>query len=187
MKLMMDFDFIQFPLPRLETTKGRGMIGERRGFLFKLGSFCDAAQANLQLVPVVSKVLPFAVTAWNLAIPARLGMPQGRFRRSLSSTGEGRAQARIGRGPPAIARTVALALDVRSDQPPVPPTVMRSIRRVGWPTPTGTPWPFLPQVPMPVSSARSLPTMVTRCRSVGPLPISMAPLTGAPTLPLSMR
>ena len=52
---------------------------------------------------------------------------------------------------------------------------MRSIRSVGWPTPTGTPWPFLPQVPMPVSSARSLPIMVMRCRSVGPLPISMAP------------
>ena len=29
---------------------------------------------------------------------------------------------------------------------PVPPTVMRSMRSVGWPTPTGTPWPFLPQV-----------------------------------------
>ena len=69
---------------------------------------------------------------------------------------------------------------------PVPPTVMRSMRKVGWPTPTGTPWPFLPQVPMPGSSSKSLPTMVTRCRSVGPLPISMAPLTGAPTLPFSI-
>ena len=42
---------------------------------------------------------------------------------------------------------------------PVPPTVMRSMRSVGWPTPTGTPWPFLPQVPTPVSSLQSLPTM----------------------------
>ena len=42
---------------------------------------------------------------------------------------------------------------------PVPPTVIRSMRSVGWPTPTGTPWPFLPQVPMPVSSLRSLPIM----------------------------
>ena len=40
---------------------------------------------------------------------------------------------------------------------PVPPTVMRSISKVGWPTPTGTPWPFLPQVPTPVSS-------LSRCR-----------------------
>src|SRR5262249_51717391 len=69
---------------------------------------------------------------------------------------------------------------------PVPPTVMRSIRSVGWPTPTGTPWPFLPQVPIPVSSERSLPIMVIRWRSVGPLPISMAPLSGAPTLPFSI-
>src|SRR5450432_3000446 len=69
---------------------------------------------------------------------------------------------------------------------PVPPTVIRSIRSVGWPTPTGTPWPFLPQVPMPVSSARSLPIMVMRCRSVGPLPISMAPFSGAPILPFSI-
>src|SRR4030095_4014714 len=69
---------------------------------------------------------------------------------------------------------------------PVPPTVMRSIRSVGWPTPTGTPWPFLPQVPMPVSSARSLPIMVIRWRSVGPLPINIAPFKGAPTLPFSI-
>ena len=72
-------------------------------------------------------------------------------------------------------------------QLPVPPIVIRSIRSVGWPTPTGTPWPFLPQVPMPWSRARSLPIMVMRFKSVGPLPISIAPLTGAPTLPFSIR
>src|SRR5258705_8293114 len=69
---------------------------------------------------------------------------------------------------------------------PVPPTLMRSIRRVGWPTPTGTPWPFLPQVPMPESSARSLPIMVMRCTAVGPLPVSIAPFSGAPSLPFSI-
>src|SRR6202008_2646334 len=69
---------------------------------------------------------------------------------------------------------------------PVPPTVMRSILSVGWPTPTGTPWPFLPQVPIPVSSARSLPIIELRCRSVGPLPISIAPFNGAPSLPFSI-
>ena len=31
----------------------------------------------------------------------------------------------------------------------VPPTVNPSIRKVGNPTPTGTLWPFLPQVPSP--------------------------------------
>ena len=34
----------------------------------------------------------------------------------------------------------------------VPPTVRPSIFSVGWPTPTGTLWPSLPQVPMPESS-----------------------------------
>src|SRR5439155_22458316 len=72
------------------------------------------------------------------------------------------------------------------DAHPVPPAVIRSVSSVGWPTPTGTPWPFLPQVPMPESSARSLPTMVMRLRSVGPLPISIAPLSGAPSLPFSI-
>ena len=33
------------------------------------------------------------------------------------------------------------------------------MRSVGWPTPTGTLWPSLPQVPTPSSSFRSLPTM----------------------------
>src|SRR3954468_2356838 len=37
----------------------------------------------------------------------------------------------------------------------VPPTVSPSMRIEGCPTPTGTLWPSLPQVPMPVSSARS--------------------------------
>jgi hypothetical protein len=60
------------------------------------------------------------------------------------------------------------------------------MRNEGWPTPTGTPWPFLPQVPMPGSSAKSLPIIEMRCRSVGPLPISMAPFTGAVTLPFSI-
>src|SRR5690606_29478139 len=43
----------------------------------------------------------------------------------------------------------------------VPPTVIASILIVGMPTPTGTDWPSLPHVPMPSSSARSLPTIDT--------------------------
>src|SRR6266542_3207854 len=40
--------------------------------------------------------------------------------------------------------------------PPVPPTVMRAIRMVGAPLPTGTPWPSLPQ--MPSLTSQSLPS-----------------------------
>src|SRR6185503_14141653 len=65
----------------------------------------------------------------------------------------------------------------------VPPTVKPSIFSVGWPTPTGTLCPSLPQTPTPVSSLRSLPSMLTRVNASGPLPISVAPLTGRPTLP----
>ena len=53
----------------------------------------------------------------------------------------------------------------------VPPTVRRSTFNVGMPTPTGTAWPSLPQVPTPSSSFRSLPTMLTRVSTSGPLPI----------------
>src|SRR5215813_8587468 len=59
----------------------------------------------------------------------------------------------------------------------VPPTVRPSILRVGCPTPTGTLWPSLPQVPTPGSSAMSLPIMATRVNASGPLPISVAPFT----------
>ena len=69
----------------------------------------------------------------------------------------------------------------------VPPTVRPLMRIVGKPTPTGTDWPFLPHVPTPVSRARSLPTMVMRVRTSGPLPMRLAPLTGRVSLPCSMR
>jgi hypothetical protein len=45
--------------------------------------------------------------------------------------------------------------------------VIWSILSVGWPTPTGTPWPFLPQVPMPGSSFMSLPIMPDAGQRVG--------------------
>ena len=41
------------------------------------------------------------------------------------------------------------------------------LRSVGWPTPTGTLWPSLPQVPTPASSARSLPTIDTLGQRIG--------------------
>ena len=49
----------------------------------------------------------------------------------------------------------------------VPPTVSPSMRSVGCPTPTGTLWPSLPQVPTPLSSFMSLPIMVTRVSMIG--------------------
>src|ERR1700746_164420 len=60
---------------------------------------------------------------------------------------------------------------------------MRSIFTVGIPTPTGTLCPSLPQVPMPSSSRRSLPTMLTYFNASGPLPISVALRTGRVSLP----
>ena len=69
----------------------------------------------------------------------------------------------------------------------VPPTVMPDTRTVGIPTPTGTLWPSLPQVQRPSLRVTSLPTMLTRVSASGPLPISIAPLSGAPTFPFSTR
>src|ERR1700724_1399197 len=69
----------------------------------------------------------------------------------------------------------------------VPPTVILSIFTVGMPTPTGTLCPSLPQTPMPSSSWRSLPTMLTYFSASGPLPISVAPFTGRVILPSSIR
>ena len=57
----------------------------------------------------------------------------------------------------------------------------------GNPTPTGTDWPSLPQVPIPSSILRSLPTRLTRVSASGPLPMRVAPLTGRVTLPSSIR
>src|SRR5437660_1678114 len=68
---------------------------------------------------------------------------------------------------------------------PVPPTVSSEIRMVGWPTETGTPWPSLPQVPG--ASFRSLPTMSILYRARGPLPTMVAPRTGRPIRPPSIR
>src|SRR5207342_1892624 len=69
----------------------------------------------------------------------------------------------------------------------VPPTVMPSISRLGWPTPAGTDWPPLPHMPTPSSNDMSLPMPLTRVSTVGPSPISVAPLIGGPSFPLSMR
>src|SRR5207302_1439953 len=69
----------------------------------------------------------------------------------------------------------------------VPPTVMAAILTVGVPTPTGTDWPSLPQVHMPSDSWKSLPTAVTCVSTSGPLPIRLTSLSGAVSLPSSMR
>src|SRR5207253_8602135 len=70
---------------------------------------------------------------------------------------------------------------------PVPPTVTLSMRTVGRPTPTGTLWPSLPQVPIPGSCEASEPTAVTFFSASGPTPISIAPFTGFVISPFSIR
>ena len=58
---------------------------------------------------------------------------------------------------------------------------------VGVPMPTGTDWPSLPQVHVPSDSAKSCPSIVTLRRTSGPLPMRLTPLSGAVSLPSSMR
>src|SRR5438093_7456246 len=93
--------------------------------------------------------------------------------------------------PPACVRDARAG---ESSQPPgsplhpcVPPTVISSTRIVGSPTPTGTVCPSLPQVPIPSSSFRSWPTIDTLVKISGPLPMSVAPLTGRVTAPSSIK
>jgi hypothetical protein len=92
-------------------------------------------------------------------------------RNSASATGSGQ-----GRSPPRPRPAAA-----------EPPTVSPPIISVGWPTPTGTHWPFLPQLPMPGSSAMSLPIARIWLQRGGPVADQRAPFTGAPTLPFFTR
>src|SRR4029434_4568586 len=69
----------------------------------------------------------------------------------------------------------------------VPPTVISRILIVGRPTLTGMVCPSFPQIPMPCSSFKSFPTAVTSRNTVGPLPINVAPLTGAVRWPSSIK
>src|SRR5579884_1233792 len=98
-----------------------------------------------------------------------------------------------GAGPVSFIGAAGPELDTRGDQiigragRAVPPTVISLIRIMGIPTPTGTLCPSLPQVPTPGSSDQLLPTRVTLARSLGPLPMRVAFLTGRPILPFSIR
>src|SRR5262245_19231045 len=69
----------------------------------------------------------------------------------------------------------------------VPPTISSATRSVGCPTPTGTYWPCLPQLPSPGSSAKSSAIASTRASTANELPASVAPRTGAPSRPSSIR
>jgi hypothetical protein len=62
-----------------------------------------------------------------------------------------------------------------------------SMRKVGWPTPTGTLCPSLPHTPTPSSSLRSLPIIETCLSTSEPAPMRVAPLTGRVILPSSIR
>ncbi len=79
-------------------------------------------------------------------------------------------------------------VSVRKNFYPAPPTVIASIFSEGWPTPTGTDCPALPQVPTPSSIAKSFPIIEMRVHaSSARAPISVAFFTGGPTLPSSTR
>src|SRR5262249_55721456 len=78
-------------------------------------------------------------------------------------------------------------IDLRAAHAWVPPTVIDDSRTVGVPTLTGTLWPSLPHVHMPSDSSKSAPSMSTRRRTSGPLPIRFTPLSGAVSLPSSIR
>src|SRR4029079_18836793 len=69
----------------------------------------------------------------------------------------------------------------------VPPTVISAIFIVGVPMPTGTDCPSLPHVHVPSDSAKSVPSIVTLRSTSGPLPMRFTPLSGAVSLPSSMR
>ena len=70
----------------------------------------------------------------------------------------------------------------------VPPTVMPSISSVGVPTPTGTDWPSLPQVHDAVDELEVVADASSPCAGTsGPLPIRFTPLSGAVSLPSSIR
>jgi uncharacterized repeat protein (TIGR01451 family) len=55
------------------------------------------------------------------------------------------------------------------------------------PTPTGTLWPSLPQMPTPSSNFKSLPTIERCFNASGPFPMSDAPRNGRVNLPSSIR
>ena len=82
-------------------------------------------------------------------------------------------QGMHGRGSPGEA--VPGSAGNRQDQA-VPPTVRLSTFRVGWPTPTGTLWPSLPQTPTPLSGAGRCPPSKSaawsQCRSQSAWPLS---------------
>lgn len=66
-------------------------------------------------------------------------------------------------------------------------TELGPINKVGCPTPTGTPCPSLPQVPIPSSKAKSFPIIEILDIASGPLPIRVAPLRGCLILPFSTK
>src|SRR5439155_7774865 len=155
---------VHHPLERLAREIGRG--GRCRG----------AAGEDAQRQPLVARVLH------------RVHLPQAHGGGEVllldqEAVGRGGA-AGLGALENVDEQPAAIALGAHTW---VPPTVMPSMRIVGSPTPTGTDWPSLPQVPTPSSSFKSCPTRLTRVSASGPLPISVAPFTGAVTLPFSIR
>src|SRR5262249_22460248 len=68
----------------------------------------------------------------------------------------------------------------------MPPIVNDLTRNVGWPSPTGTPWPSLPHVPgFPI--AKSSASMSMSRSTWGPLPIRLPSRSGSVISPFSIR
>src|SRR4029079_12362458 len=75
---------------------------------------------------------------------------------------------------------------VRPAHAAVPPMVRAFTRRVGWPSPTGTPWPSLPHVPgLPM--AKSFAKRSMSFSPCGPLPIRLPSRIGSVSSPFSIR
>src|ERR1041385_736261 len=143
-----------------------------------------AGQWRATLIPSASQLRPCVLRLKILSLRAPLLLP--RLRR-LSS----RALPRWLPDRAALYQLLGLfayllTLSCRDFHRAVPPTVMLSSFRVGMPTPTGTDWPSLPQVPTPSSSWRSFPTIDTFVSASGPLPISVQFFNGAVTWPFSI-
>lgn len=81
-------------------------------------------------------------------------------------------------GRPAMTRLPATRTIVGLTGPlpaPVAPAVVRALRDAGWPSPLGMLWLPAPEPPAAVARAAPASIVGTRCRSLGPLPILMAP------------
>src|ERR1051325_1514823 len=124
-QMAIEFGVIRLPLSRSGLCNARGMLDEFREILFTNRSFCDAAKYAVQIFHRFYRMLPI------VALPASASASTKPRTIILKRT---RRMAL-----PRSRLSIAGSLGPEFGYLAVPPTVMRSMRRVGWPTPTGTP------------------------------------------------